>query len=268
MLGDSVKRRMGGKRKRSAETGTPRSRRWKAGYWALIALGATLPFALGYVLAVRVIFPPPPVVAQGIPVPALTGETAGAAQRELESVGLGSLEVTRLPSPTAPENTIIAQSPLPGQQLRTGASVRVAISSGRPRVVVPDVMGFPVDRAAGLLTRLGFDVQRIDTTSSEAKGRVIGLNPEAGERLQLPARVTILVSAGVDTTALDTVHIDTLASPGRGWSASDGKAMFVRGQQVTRCQTGPAEGEARGASCPAEPARVPVLLPGLAHAGR
>jgi hypothetical protein len=68
---------------------------------------------------------------------------------------------------------------------------------------VPDVIGFPIERAAALLTRLGFQVQRIDEPSGTESGRVLALEPVAGEELRLPARVTITVSAP-DTTRADT----------------------------------------------------------------
>jgi beta-lactam-binding protein with PASTA domain len=36
--------------------------------------------------------------------------------------------------------------------------VRVALSAGRPRAVVPDVIGFSATRAESLLRRAGFEV--------------------------------------------------------------------------------------------------------------
>lgn len=197
MLGDSVRRRQP-KRRSPREPGEPRApgeRDWKR---ILIALAAALivPFAIGYFVAVYVLFPPTQVSGSGTPVPDLKGSTTSEAQRELVAAGLGDLEITELPHPDADPGTVIAQSPLPGQQLRPGADVRIALSSGPARVMVPDVLGFGADRAESMLTRAGFTVTRAEQESPAPEGRVIRTDPQPGEPLLLPASVTLIVSTG------------------------------------------------------------------------
>ena len=207
LLGDSIKRRLARVAKRPArqKTTTSSSAHWTARHWALLAAAAALPFVVGYAIAVFLLFPPPEVAGEGILVPDLVGRTVDDARSDLGALQLTLRDTTPLPSETAPAGTILAQAPLAGQQLRAGRGVRVAVSSGRPRVLVPDVIGFPIERAAALLARLGFQVQRIDELSGAEPGRVLSLDPPPGEELQLPARVTITVSAP------DTVQVDTMA---------------------------------------------------------
>jgi serine/threonine-protein kinase len=228
MLGDSVRRRNPGTRVKPprppGEERRPRVR-WKL--WAPVLVGAAvLPFLIGYAMAVWILFPPPEVAGEGIAVPQLRGRSTADAQAALASAGLGGLDVTRLPHPRLPEGTVIAQSPLPGQQLRAGVGVRVAVSSGVPRAIVPDVVGFHVDRARGLLERLGFTVQQVDEESDVEAGRVTTMEPGAGSRLPLPANVQLTVSTGppqllpdslirTDTTAIDTLSAGTLLPPRR-----------------------------------------------------
>lgn len=196
MLGDSVKRRARPTRK--AATRKPRAAgeppAWRKPLLGLAALA--LPFLIGYLIAVFVMFPPPDVAAQGIAVPSLFGKTVEEARADVSAAGLGNLEITRLPHPEAVEGIVTAQSPLPGQQLRDGAPVRVAVSSGVPRVTVPNLADFPSDRAAALLTRLGFRVQRNEEESDEEAGRVIRQDPAPGTVVTVPARVVIWVSSG------------------------------------------------------------------------
>lgn len=223
MLGDSVRRRNPSPRPRGASDPPPERRRLRWKLWApLLAAAATLPFLIGYLFAVYVLFPPPEVVGEGIAVPALRGSTEAEARQALAAAGLGAMAVTRLPHPDVPEGEVVAQSPLPGQQLRAGSPIRVAVSSGVARVLVPDVVGFHVDRARGLLERLGFTVQRIDMESAEPAGRVLTVEPGAGSRLALPAEVAVTVSTGPPLVPPDTlgigadtgtVRIDTLAHP-------------------------------------------------------
>lgn len=241
MLGDSVKRRQP-QPKRAAPKKHRNSSDRPAGsrhvFWIAAVIAVLVPFVVGYFIAVRMLFPPPPVVAAGIAVPDLTGQTLESARRTLGDAGLGSEQPSRLPSLTIPEGTVMAQSPLPGQQLRAGAPVSLAISSGPPRVFVPDVVGFPVERAASLLVRLGFQVQRTDSVSSVDAGRVLSVNPDPGTRLVLPARVGITVSLGPppDTLGVDTAGavIDTLTIARRvGWPEEPGSRIFRDLQRLT-----------------------------------
>lgn len=242
MLGDSVKRRLATAAKRPArpKTATSSSARWTARHWALVAAAAAFPFILGYAIAVLLLFPPPEVAGVGIVVPDLVGRRVDEARRELAALQLAVRETTTLPSETAAEGTIVAQSPLAGQQLRAGHGVRIAVSSGRPRVLVPDVIGFPIERAAALLTRLGFQVQRVDEPADAEAGRVLALDPPPGEELRLPARVTITVSMA------DTTQVDTMAwsppvrasaprrRPAQRWSAASNDPIFMVVQTVAR----------------------------------
>ena len=238
MLGDSVKRRQGRAGRRPARAAQPPGGgRWTWRHWAVLGAALLMPFLIGLLIAVRVLFPAPAVVAEGIAVPDIVGGDVESGQRELAAVGLGPVQVDELPSGTVAEGIIIAQSPLPGQQLRDGSPVRVAISSGPPRVFVPDVVGFPIERAASLLTRLGFQVQRVDSTSTVERGRVMRLDPEPGNRLELPARVLITVSAGVpDTIPADTMmQADTALTVRRiGWSRGTEPPIFKSGQALVR----------------------------------
>src|SRR5690606_850538 len=179
MRGDSVRRRQPKRRTRERADGPRGERNWRK---ILLLVGAALlvPFAIGYIVAVFVLFPPTEVSGSGISVPDLIGQTTSQAQRDLVAAGLGDMETTELPHPDAERGTIIAQSPLAGQQLRQGAGVRVALSSGPARVMVPDVLGFGADRAESMLTRAGFTVTRSEQESPAPAGRVIRTDPDPG----------------------------------------------------------------------------------------
>jgi beta-lactam-binding protein with PASTA domain len=212
MLGDSLRRRQRrGRPGRRSSGKRPSCRFWIAG----LLLALVVPFAIGYLLTVFVIFPPLEVAPAGLPVPSLYGLTVVQAERALAQAGLGSLRVVLLPHPTTPEGDVIAQSPLPGQQLRRGRDVRAAVSSGPVQVRVPDLLGQPAERAEERLLRLGFTLARVDTIGAIAAGRVIALDPPPGTMTRLPALVTLRVSLGPppDSLALDSLGLDSLALP-------------------------------------------------------
>ncbi len=219
MLGDSVRRRQ--RKPRNAKNGdAPRSRRTKrkpSRLWAWVIAALLLPFGVGYAVAALVLFPPTEeqaAAATGVAVPDLEGRTSGEAERDLAELGLTLTGATELPHPDAEPGEIIAQDPLPGQYLRPGGGVRVAVSSGPPRARVPDVVGFPLERARAMLQRLGFEVASVERQSETPTGRVIGIAPEPGTEQRLPATVTLVVSVGQPVMDDPTVPDSVQADPG------------------------------------------------------
>jgi serine/threonine-protein kinase len=173
--------------------------------------GAVVLFAIGYLIAVFLLFPPPPVPKDGIVVPNLAGQTIDDARERLAPLRLELGDTLSLPHARTAPGLIIAQSPLPGQQLRAGGRVALGLSAGPPSATVPDVVGLGGRRAENLLKRLGFDVEQSLEASDRPNGTVIRSNPEAGQRQSLPARVRLAVSAGrADTARVDTLRRDTL----------------------------------------------------------
>ncbi|MBR9990828.1 MAG: PASTA domain-containing protein [Gemmatimonadetes bacterium] len=212
MLGDSVRRRQPKRRAPRAGSDRPRGERnWRRLLGGLV-IALIVPFLIGYLIAVYVLFPPTEVSGAGLPVPDLHGRTTSQAQRDIVAAGLGDMQITELPHPDADEGTIIAQSPLPGQQLRRGADIRIAVSSGPARVMMPDVLGFSAERAESMLVRAGFTVSRSEQESPAPAGRVIRTEPEPGQPQVLPATVTLIVSSGPPAVPDAGVFPDSAAS--------------------------------------------------------
>jgi eukaryotic-like serine/threonine-protein kinase len=212
MLGDSVRRRQPKRRapRQRGEGGASGDRNWPR-LLAGVAAALLIPFLVGYVIAVYMLFPPAEESGAGAPVPDLNGRTAGEAQRDIVAAGLGDIEITELPHPDADAGTVIAQSPLPGQRLRPGSDVRIAVSSGPAQVMMPDVLGFSADRAASMLVRAGFTVTQSEQESPAAAGRVIRTEPEPGQPQVLPAEVTLIVSSGPPAVQDPGMFPDTTA---------------------------------------------------------
>jgi beta-lactam-binding protein with PASTA domain len=179
-----------------------RVRWWR---WLLASVaGLVVAFGIGYLIAVFLIFPPTRAARGGLPVPKLTSLDLKGAQKELTAVGLVLGDTMALPNTVEPPGAIVAQSPLPGQQLQPGGQVRVAVSSGTPRAILPDVTGFAVAKAATLLASLGFQVTQQTETSNNAAGRVLRMEPRPGAAYDLPARVTVVVSAAAPAVTPDS----------------------------------------------------------------
>ncbi len=173
-------------------------------------------FGIGYVVATRILFPPLPEPENGIAVPDLRGVVVAEASARLEPLGLRRGDQIPIAHPNQPPGIIIAQSPLPGQQLRQGDSVTVAVSSGLPRVQIPNVVGFDVERATTVLTQMGLEADQRSELNERPLGTVLRIIPEPGQRQPVPSRVLLIVSAGppparpTDANADSTVRADTL----------------------------------------------------------
>lgn len=201
MMGDSIRRRRGWRRGRGDEPGT--GTRTGGGHgldlkrWILGGIGgAALAFLLGWLIATQLMFPKPALAGDEVMVPDLTGISVDQARAEL---ALQQLEVGRLLEmvhPEAERGVVVAQDPIPGMRLRPGAEVRLAVSRGRARATVPDLVGMPADAAIELAQRIGFEIERQDEPTIEAAGTVLRTRPVAGQQLEVPAPLTIVVSAG------------------------------------------------------------------------
>jgi hypothetical protein len=203
MMGDSIRRRRGWRRGRRDEPGTGTPTGTRGGdkldlkRWILGGIGgAALAFLLGWLIATQLMFPKPALAGDEVMVPELAGLTLDQARAEL---AMQQLEVGRLVEmvhPDAPRGAVVAQDPIPGMRLRPGAEVRLAVSRGRARATVPDLVGMPADAAIELAQRIGFEVERQDEPTIEEAGTVLRTRPAAGQQVEVPAPLTIVVSAG------------------------------------------------------------------------
>jgi beta-lactam-binding protein with PASTA domain len=209
MLGDSLRRRR--PKDKPAPTARKPTRRTGGGgflFWlrwlGIAVLAAAVCFGVGFLLSTLVLFPKPDTAGTGIEVPRLYGLDRSEADAELSEAGLEVGPVTELASLEAPRGRVLAQDPIPGQQLRRGAAVSYVISSGRPEIRVPPVAGLTAGTARELLEDAGFEVEieQVRTRDVE-EGSVTRTDPEGGTPLTLPARVSLIIAAGapVDSVA-------------------------------------------------------------------
>jgi serine/threonine-protein kinase len=108
-------------------------------------------------------------------------------------------------NPTVAAGAVVAQSPLPGQEVGPGSRVRVILSSGPSRRTVPDVSMLSREQAARVLQATGFRVVVSETQNLKAAGRVLGTEPATGETLPVAATVRLLVSAGPPMVAVPSL---------------------------------------------------------------
>ncbi|MFI5206790.1 MAG: PASTA domain-containing protein [Gemmatimonadales bacterium] len=153
----------------------------------------------GYLVAALVLFPAPMLPSER-KVAQVAGLMEDDAVRELDRAGLVGAVVSRQPHALVPEGQVIWQDPPPGLALPGGDSVRLIVSSGPPRVAVPDVRGYDMDLAQRLIAAAGLHVEVVDTVAMKStpaglapSGMVGATTPRSGDSVRAGSGLTLHV---------------------------------------------------------------------------
>jgi serine/threonine-protein kinase len=136
--------------------------------------------------------------------------TVGASQTEvsaaLDPLGLISMVVEKQFSEEIPEGRVIQSIPEGGGRIDQGGTVKLVISKGPERFILPAVAGLTPEAAQNLIGKLPLTLQPLaeEFSTTVPKGYVIDSNPPTGEKLKRGASVIIRVSKGVEQTALSS----------------------------------------------------------------
>jgi eukaryotic-like serine/threonine-protein kinase len=130
-----------------------------------------------------------------VAVPLVAGSIERLALDKLNAAGLGH-KVIRQPSESVDEGRVIRQDPSAGERRDKGWVVRLFVSSGKPKVSVPSVIGKQATDAVAALTEKGLKADIHYVHSEKDSGVVTGQFPKAGSRLLKGARIRINVSQG------------------------------------------------------------------------
>lgn len=150
---------------------------------------------IGYLVTVLFVFPPRDLAADLERVPDVVGETAEEARERVEDAGLVFAEGSGFHH-EAEMGTVIAQEPLAGQMAQPGSTVTITTSLGPRMGTVPDIVGLSESQAEGILQGAGYEGELIWVDDDAEAGQVVGTRPAPGTPVELPGKVTLLVSAG------------------------------------------------------------------------
>jgi beta-lactam-binding protein with PASTA domain len=116
--------------------------------WALMIL----PLLLIAAIAAYLLWP------RTATVPDLSGLEVIAAEQALADAGLTLGNQTQKANDKAKPNTILAQSPRPGEEADDGSAVAVVIATSSGRAEVPDVLGKTLEEANEVISKAGFSL--------------------------------------------------------------------------------------------------------------
>jgi beta-lactam-binding protein with PASTA domain/tRNA A-37 threonylcarbamoyl transferase component Bud32 len=141
----------------------------------------------------------------GITLPDLVKRPAGAATGRLEELDIRWREESR-PSLTVAKGNVAATRPAKGSVLKADQVVTVVVSTGRPKVEVPDVRGRSAAEATAILEAAHLKARPERVFDDDMpKGRATGTEPGGGSSLDWGSTVVLRVSKGPDLVEVPLV---------------------------------------------------------------
>jgi serine/threonine-protein kinase len=137
------------------------------------------------------------LVSQGpeqVTVPDVTGLSQASAESRLRDAHL-AVQVDEQDSEDVPEGDVISQNPAAGAKLARDSTVTITVSTGKPQVTVPDVVGVKESKANSALSKAGLTPvrQEREVTDPTQDGVVIEQRPGSGSQVDKGSQVTIVV---------------------------------------------------------------------------
>ena len=113
--------------------------------------------------------------------------------------------VRRLPNADVQPGYVYQQDPEEGTKQPRGSIVTILVSSGKPKVTVPSLVGKSRDAAVAELTRLQLESNVVQVSSSQQANQVTAQNPKPGVVVVAGSSVRINVSSGPKPVAVPSV---------------------------------------------------------------
>ncbi|QNP71481.1 Stk1 family PASTA domain-containing Ser/Thr kinase [Streptomyces roseirectus] len=107
------------------------------------------------------------------------------------------------------ENTetgkVCSQDPVAGTSVDKNTTVKLVVSTGAPKVAVPNVIDKDIDEATKILEDKGFQVKTTQSESSQAPGTVLSQTPDPGNEQEKGSTVTLEVAKAAEKETVPDV---------------------------------------------------------------
>lgn len=137
-------------------------------------------------------------------VPSTVGATQAEVTSALTPLGLTSIVVERRYSEEIEADHVIESIPAGGGKVDQGGTVKIVLSKGPERYVIPMVQGLTPEAAVAAISKYPLkvapNIEVFDATVP--KGYVISASPAIGTKVKRNATVTLTVSKGIEQVAL------------------------------------------------------------------
>jgi eukaryotic-like serine/threonine-protein kinase len=140
----------------------------------------------------------------GVPVPNVVPMREDLAVAKLNEKGLGAI-VHRQPHATVKIGLVFEQGTAPGVRVDKGNAVDIYVSTGPPKVEVPNVMGKSRDDAIAALTDAKLKFKVLQVFSKKDPNTVVAQSPTGGHIVTQGSIVHINVSKGLEPLTVPNV---------------------------------------------------------------
>lgn len=139
-----------------------------------------------------------------VAVPKVVGMSASDAERSAITNGLLIEVENRFYSSDVPENRVLSQLPAVGEKVRRGTHLRVALSLGRQKIVIPSVIGQSQRAAEINIGRRGLEIGSVAVASLPGfpPEQIVAQSPPPNAEGVASPKVHLLVSAPQQETVL------------------------------------------------------------------
>ncbi|MFH8978240.1 Stk1 family PASTA domain-containing Ser/Thr kinase [Streptomyces sp. NPDC017890] len=139
-----------------------------------------------------------------VAVPGFIGQTQKDAEQLATNADL-ELAFTQKPCEDQKKGSICSQDPKQGTEVDKKSTVNLVVSTGAPKVAVPNVIDKNIDEATQQLEDKGFVVEQKQTESSQDEGTVLSQNPDPGNELEKGSTVTLEVAKAAEKATVPDV---------------------------------------------------------------
>ncbi|MGH4035175.1 Stk1 family PASTA domain-containing Ser/Thr kinase [Actinomycetota bacterium Odt1-20B] len=128
--------------------------------------------------------------------PNLVGEKLEEAKKTASNVDLTVEVGEQKPCEKYPKGQICDQDPGADAKVKKGDTITVTVSTGAPKVAVPNVIGMDVDKATEKLEddKYQFDVKTKSVESTQPEGQVLETNPSFGDEVEKGSKITLSIA--------------------------------------------------------------------------
>jgi beta-lactam-binding protein with PASTA domain len=120
---------------------------------------------------------------------------ADLAVRQIKADGFRPRVIKKANS-TVPAGHVYDQNPAAGDRQDKGSTITIFVSTGKPKVKVPDVTGMQLTQAVAALGDAGLRANPVPVPSDRPAGEVTAQSPTPGDRVVVKTTVRINVSKG------------------------------------------------------------------------
>ncbi|MET7697232.1 Stk1 family PASTA domain-containing Ser/Thr kinase [Streptomyces sp. NPDC005485] len=157
--------------------------------------------------------------------PNFVNQSKADARKQADNVAL-KLQFDPKPCENQKKGVVCDQNPKPNTQVKKGDTITLVVSTGAPKVAVPDVEGLTFEKAKSQLENKGFEVDKKTEESDQTAGVVTAQDPKGDTEREKGTTVTLTVATEKKQSVVPDVS---------GKTCDDAKAQMTANKLVGEC---------------------------------